>query len=54
MGLEERVRRLERRMQPKPKPPQIVSEDTRRVIEAIIAARHDGIISQMEPLDEGG
>jgi hypothetical protein len=54
MGLEERVRRLERRMQPKPKPPQLVSEYTRLVIDAIIAARHDGTICHGEPLDLEG
>ena len=54
MGLEERVKRLEQRMQPKPKPPQLVSEDTRRALDAIAAARHEDIISHGEPLDEEG
>jgi len=38
-------------MQPKPKPPQLVSEATRRVIDAIIAARHEGMITPGEAPD---
>jgi len=43
-----RIRRLEARA-PKRRP-HLVSEDTRRAVEAIIAARHDGTIRHGEPL----
>ena len=50
MGLEDRLRKLERRLQPKPVPDWAVIEETRRAVEAIIAARHDGTIRHGEPL----
>jgi len=45
-----RIRRLEART-PKRRP-HLVSEDTRRAVEAIVAARHDGTIRHGEPLNE--
>ena len=54
MGLEDRLRKLERRLQPKPVPDWAVIEETRRAVEAIIAARHDGTICHGEPLDLEG
>jgi hypothetical protein len=51
VGIKDRLRRLERRLQPEPDPPQLVSEDTRRTLDAIAAARHDGTIRDGEPLD---
>jgi hypothetical protein len=53
-SLEERLRRLERRLQPEPDPPQLISEDTGRALDAFAAAKRDGIISNGEPLDVEG
>ena len=46
-----RIKRLEQRLQPPKRRPQLVSEDTRRAVEAIIAARRDGTIRHGEPLN---
>jgi hypothetical protein len=54
VGIEDRLRRLERRLQPEPDPPQLVSEDARQALDAIAAAKRDGIISHGEPLDVEG
>jgi hypothetical protein len=50
VGLEDRLRKLERRLQPKPVPDWAVIEETRRAVEAIVEARHDGTIRHGEPL----
>jgi hypothetical protein len=49
-----RIKRLEQRLQPPKQRPQLVSEDTRRALDAIAAAKRDGIIRNGEPLDEEG
>ena len=53
-SMSDRIKRLEARVQPPEQRTQLVSEDTRRAVEGIIAARHDGIISHGEPLDAEG
>jgi hypothetical protein len=53
-NLNVRIKRLEQRLQPPKQRPQLISEDTRRALDAIAAAKRDGIISHGEPLDEEG
>jgi hypothetical protein len=53
-SLNGRIKRLEQRLQPEAEPPQLISEDTGRALDAIAAAKRDGIISHGEPLDVDG
>jgi len=53
-SMSDRIKRLEARVQPPEQRTELVSKDTRRAIEGIIAAQHDGIISHGEPLDAEG
>jgi hypothetical protein len=54
VGIEARLRRLERRLQPEREPPQLISEDTVRALDAIAAAKRDGTIRHGAPLDLEG
>ena len=38
MGIEDRLRKLERRLQPKPTPPTLIGAHTRRAIDGFVAA----------------
>ena len=49
--MRKRIGRLEARVRPPEQGPQLVSEDTRRAVDAIIAARLEGALRPDEPIN---
>ena len=48
MGLEDRLRKLERRLQPKPAPPTLVGAHTRHAIDAFVSA----LVAHVEEIED--